>query len=135
MSRFFTLKCFTSVYHISHNDRPEVVAEQDLVALHQALMTYVQTEFVEGSAELGLSCRSGRMAERPCIADIPPSDFSHPEQILLYTHPVLSAAISITDSRLPHTLPHLSRLPSKLCRRAKHAADHYHFTNAVRDSG
>jgi hypothetical protein len=40
------------------DDRPEVVAEQDLVALHQALMSYVQTEFVEGDAELGLSCKS-----------------------------------------------------------------------------
>lgn len=47
---------------LSPYDRPEVVAEQDLVALHQALMTYVQTEFVEGSAELGMSCKSDCIA-------------------------------------------------------------------------
>jgi len=64
-----------SPYLFFRNDRPEVVAEQDLVALHQALMAYVQTEFVEGSAELGLSCKSLRIAYGLCFADILLSDF------------------------------------------------------------
>ena len=45
---------------VSFTDRPEVIAEQDLISLHQALMSYVQTEFVEGSAELGMSCKKER---------------------------------------------------------------------------
>lgn len=39
-----------------------MIEEQDLISLHQALMSYVQTEFVEGSAELGMSCEQNRGA-------------------------------------------------------------------------
>lgn len=37
------------------SNKPQVIAETDLLSLHQALMSYVQTEFVEGSAENGLT--------------------------------------------------------------------------------
>ncbi|KAJ9119660.1 hypothetical protein QFC22_003370 [Naganishia vaughanmartiniae] len=36
-------------------NRPELLSEQDLVSLQQAMMQYVQTEFVEGSAEMGMA--------------------------------------------------------------------------------
>ncbi|KAJ9097300.1 hypothetical protein QFC21_004969 [Naganishia friedmannii] len=36
-------------------NRPELLSEQDLVSLQQAMMRYVQTEFVEGSAEMGMA--------------------------------------------------------------------------------
>ncbi|KAJ9110463.1 hypothetical protein QFC19_001589 [Naganishia cerealis] len=36
-------------------NRPELLSEQDLVSLQQAMMQYVQTEYVEGSAELGIA--------------------------------------------------------------------------------
>jgi hypothetical protein len=53
---FCIVHCDT--YSISSPFRPELLSEQDLLSLHQAMMSYIQTEFVEGSAELGLACKS-----------------------------------------------------------------------------
>ncbi|GHJ86694.1 hypothetical protein NliqN6_3096 [Naganishia liquefaciens] len=36
-------------------NKPDLISENDLVSLHQAMMSYVQTEFVEGTAESGVA--------------------------------------------------------------------------------
>lgn len=85
------------------SSRPELISENDLVTLHQAMMSYVQTEFVEGNAESGVACKLLLSTSPQLRAEL--ALYSHAEQVLLHLDPRFPTAIPHSFFRLLETVP------------------------------
>lgn len=99
------------------------------------MMSYIQTEFVEGSAELGLACEFRMHAcllvfrLRICSCRC----FSLAEQVLLYLDTCLPAVVSYSIARLLEAFPCLSGHPNLVSINKHLANDVVDFASLVRD--